>query len=124
MAALEQVKEMMERVTGSARVETVYGEPREVAGKTIIPVARVMYGGGGGGGTGKAEQGQEGGGGGGGLGMGIHPLGIFVITDKEERWVPVIDITRMVIAGTVVLVTGLVTIRKAMLWRRQRRWRV
>jgi uncharacterized spore protein YtfJ len=40
--ALERIKEMLESVTHSARVDTVYGESREVAGKTIIPIARVM----------------------------------------------------------------------------------
>ncbi len=66
--ALDQVKEMLERVTRTANVETVYGPPQEMNGKTIIPVARVMYAGGGGGGQGKVQEGQEGGGGGGGPG--------------------------------------------------------
>jgi len=119
--ALDQVKEMLERVTRTANVETVYGQPREVGRKTLVPIARVMYAGGGGGGQGKAEEGREGGGGGGGLGVNVQPLGVLVITDEAERWVPVLDITRLAIAGSAVLITGLLTLR-SIFGRRRRRW--
>ncbi|UCH35105.1 MAG: sporulation protein [Armatimonadota bacterium] len=112
--ALERVKEMLDQVAGTARVETAYGESREVAGKTIIPVARVSYGGGGGGQgrQGEAEQGQEGVGGGGGLGVNVQPLGCFIVTKESERWVPVVDVTRVAVAGSMVAVMLLWTIRK------------
>ena len=109
--ALERVKELLDQVARAARVETVYGDSREVAGKTIIPVARVSYGGGGGGGKGKANGDQEGLGGGGGLGVAVQPLGCFVVTDNGERWVPVLDVTRIALAGTAVAIVGLMTLR-------------
>jgi len=37
------VSDLMERVKGTARVEAVYGESRQVGEKTIIPVALVTY---------------------------------------------------------------------------------
>ena len=122
MPAMDQIKVMLERVTTTTRVETVYGEPREVAGKTVIPVARVMFCGGGGGGGGKAQEGQEGSGGGGGMGVGVHPIGMYVITADAERWVPVVDVTRAVLACSAVLITGLVTLRAIFGGRHRRRW--
>jgi uncharacterized spore protein YtfJ len=106
------VKEMLERAAQSARVETVYGETRQVNGKTIIPVARVTYGGGGGEGKGKRTEGEEGEGGGGALGVHVQPLGVFVVTDQQERWAPVIDVTRVVLAGCAVVTLALLTVGK------------
>jgi uncharacterized spore protein YtfJ len=110
--ALERVKEMLERAAQSARIDTAYGEARQVNGKTIIPVARVTYGGGGGEGKGKGDDGGEGEGGGGGLGVHVQPLGVFVVTEQAERWVPVIDVTRVVLAGCAVATLALLTIGK------------
>jgi len=46
-----------ERLYGGAAVKAVYGEPIEAQGKTIIPVAKVVYGFGGGyGETGKDKK--------------------------------------------------------------------
>jgi uncharacterized spore protein YtfJ len=109
---MERAKEMLEKITGAARVETVYGEPREVAGKTLIPVARVMYCGGGGGGQGRRESSGEGTGGGGGVGVSVQPLGMFVITAEKETWVPVVDVTRIVLTGCAVATVAILAIRK------------
>ncbi len=123
MAMMEQITQVLEKIASAARVETVYGEPREIAGKVIIPVARIAYGGGGGGGSGAcgSEEGQQGSGGGGGLGVKVQPLGALVITENAERWVPVVDVTRVAIACSAVLITGLLTLRKVLVTRR--RWR-
>ena len=43
---------ILERKQGEATVKTVYGEPIEAQGKTIIPVARIVFGFGAGTGTG------------------------------------------------------------------------
>lgn len=117
--ALERIREMMERAAQSARVETAFGEAREMAGKTVIPVARVVYGGGGGEGKGKREEKEEGEGGGGGLGVNVQPLGVFIITDKQERWVPVVDVTRVILAGSAVAIFALLTLRKIATHRRR-----
>ena len=117
--ALERVRDMLERAAQSARVETVYGEPREIGAKTIIPVARVMYGGGGGEGQGKRGEGEEGEGGGGGLGVNVQPLGVFVITETQERWVPVVDVTRVILSGSAVATFALLTVRQIVTRRRR-----
>ncbi len=117
--ALEQIRDMLRSIAEAARVETVFGESREIGGRTIIPVARVMYGGGGGGGQGKAEEGQEGGGG--GMGVKVQPLGIFVITEGAERFVATIDLTRVILAGSAVALAGILTVRKVMLHRHTHR---
>ncbi len=119
--ALEQIRDMLRNIAETARVETVFGESREIAGRTVIPVARVMYFGGGGGGQGKAQEGQEGGGGGGGIGVKVQPLGIFVITENEERFVATLDLTRVILAGSAVALASILTIRKVMLHRRTHR---
>jgi uncharacterized spore protein YtfJ len=57
------VERMAERVGGKASVRSVFGDPIERDGFTIIPVARVRWGFGGGGGTGPVAvgPGREGG---------------------------------------------------------------
>jgi uncharacterized spore protein YtfJ len=92
----ELVTSLADRVKGSARVEVVYGEAREVGEKTIIPVAAVAYlvGGGGGGGTNPSGEGGEGAGAGGGVR--VQPVGVLEVTQDETRLVPVIDWTRVI----------------------------
>jgi uncharacterized spore protein YtfJ len=71
----------------------VFGEPVERDGMTVIPVARV--GGGGGAGRGRDKRGEEGEGG--GFGMGGAPAGVYVIKDGKIRWMPAVDINRIVL---------------------------
>jgi uncharacterized spore protein YtfJ len=109
---LERVKEILDQAAQSARVETVYGESREIAGKTVIPVAKVCYGGGGGGGTGTGPEGRGGSGEGGGVGVHVRPIGVLVITEQAERWVPIVDVTRLAMAGLGVAAMALWTLKK------------
>ena len=46
----------MESLGGTASAKAVFGEPVEKDGVTIVPVARVRYGGGGGGGRGPGRK--------------------------------------------------------------------
>ena len=80
-------KRIGERIAQTARVETLYGEPRVVAGKTIIPVARVAYGFGAGesqGPGGVDEEGKTVGGYGGGGGVSAQPVGFILATEEGE----------------------------------------
>ncbi|MDX1548844.1 MAG: spore germination protein GerW family protein [Rhodothermales bacterium] len=75
-----------ERLQQSATVKTIYGEPIEAAGRTLIPVARVAYGFGGG------PARQDAGGAvteaaGGGGGVHATPLGVFEVTAAGTRFV-------------------------------------
>lgn len=55
--------DLAERVGTTARVETVFGEPVERDGVTVIPVARARWGFGGGTGARSGEEGEGAGGG-------------------------------------------------------------
>ncbi len=104
LAGQRIVSELVERIKGSAKVEVVYGEPREIGDKTIIPVAVVAYGfgaGAGGGGAGPGGDGAigSGGGGGGGGGVRVHPVGVLEVTADETRQVPILDWTRIITTG-------------------------
>ena len=74
--------------------KVAYGDPIEIDGVTVIPVARVFMGYGAGGGVGEpapSTNGEEGvapvGGGGGGGGL-VQPLGFIEIDSTGARWVP------------------------------------
>jgi hypothetical protein len=68
MGSLAILQSLKESVLGQASVKAIYGEPISAQGKTVIPVARVMYAygaGAGAGGVGDTSARGEGGGGGG-----------------------------------------------------------
>ncbi|HSP55292.1 MAG TPA: spore germination protein GerW family protein [Dehalococcoidia bacterium] len=103
------INQILDRVKNAARVELVYGESREVHGKTIIPVALVGYvfGGGEGSGTGPHHNGSgeisAGIGGGGGGMVRVQPVGVLEVTDYETRLVPIVDWTRIITTGLTAL---------------------
>lgn len=104
LAGQRIISELVERIKSSAKVEVVYGEPREIGEKTIIPVAVVAYGfGAGAGGRGAGPSGDgaigSGGGGGGGGGVRVHPIGVLEVTADETRLVPILDWTRIITTG-------------------------
>lgn len=75
-------------------VGRAFGAPIEKDGRTIIPVAFVAGGGGGGQGTDeKANQGE-----GGGFGGVVYPIGAYVIRDDQVRFVPAVNVTRLITA--------------------------
>ena len=69
---------------------TVYGEPIEIDGRKVIPVASVRYAFGMGGGMGpKPEEAEAPGGGGGGGGMRVRPVALIEVADgKVKSWEP------------------------------------
>jgi uncharacterized spore protein YtfJ len=77
-ARTQLVEELLERISGAvgerAKVSSVFGDPVEREGVTVIPVARARFGFGGGGGSGGPE-GEDGSGGGGGGGAMVSPVG-------------------------------------------------
>ena len=99
MAVLEGAKDVI-------TAKRVIGEPYEKNGVTLIPVVAAGGGGGGGGGTGPDGQGT-----GGGLGLSVKPLGAFVIKGDDVRWLPAIDVTRVIIGGQLLSVVALLAIR-------------
>src|SRR4051794_40138475 len=106
-----KVDEIMSQAREAISVKRVFGEPYEKNGTTVIPVAAVMGGAGGGegmapgstapGGTapaGTAEAvGANAGGTGGGFGVRATPAGVYVIHDGDVRWVPALDVGRVIL---------------------------
>ena len=92
---------VLEQVKGTANVEVVYGEPRVIGQKTIIPIAVVAYGFGAGAGAGHTpspdgEVISSGSGGGGGGGVRVQPIGVLEVTEARTRVVPVLDWTAII----------------------------
>jgi uncharacterized spore protein YtfJ len=52
MSSIALLQSLKESILGQASVKAIYGEPIPAHGKTVIPVARIMYGYGAGAGTG------------------------------------------------------------------------
>jgi len=96
MSATNILQQIGESLVSTATVKSVFGEPIQMKGKTVVPVAKVAYGFGGGfgsghkGGDGKAGPESEGSGEGGGGGGGVRaiPAGVLEITAESTRFVP------------------------------------
>jgi uncharacterized spore protein YtfJ len=81
----ELLQRIGQTVGDRAKVSTVFGEPVERAGITVIPVAKARFGFGGGRGTGTV-QGEEGSGSGGGGGALVSPVGYIELHDGTARF--------------------------------------
>ncbi len=79
-----------ESLERGASVKNVFGEPMEVQGRTLVPVARVVYGFGAGRGHGKGDEAkkhadeQDGGEGG---GLSAKPIGVLEVSDEGTRFI-------------------------------------
>ena len=98
---LEEMLNRIGQVHDRASVKTVFGEPFQVNGRTIIPVAKVQYGFGFGVGRKEKEKQEEGSGegGGGGAGISVRPVAVLEISGQETKVKPVVDVTRLALAG-------------------------
>jgi uncharacterized spore protein YtfJ len=87
MVVQDVLKQMAEDVKRFTKTETIFGEPIEVQGNTIIPICKVAigYGGGGGEGEGPAELKRSGKGAGAGAGAGLKIEPAAVIVAKEGK---------------------------------------
>ena len=105
MSSLAILQSLKESIL-TANVKAVYGEPIAAQGKTVIPVAKLIYGFGGGAGTGGVgNSGTRGeGGGGGGVARAI-PVGVVEVSDQRTHFVPISD--RKKLAGAVAMGIGL-----------------
>jgi uncharacterized spore protein YtfJ len=85
------VNELLERIGETvgqkAQVSTIFGEPVEREGVTVIPVAKARFGFGGGGGSGSREGDESSGaGGGGGGGVVVSPVGYIELHDRQAEF--------------------------------------
>ncbi|WP_205504266.1 spore germination protein GerW family protein [Rufibacter psychrotolerans] len=94
----------------NASLQNIFGSPIETQGKTIIPVAQVAMGLGGGYGRGKklAEETDNAQGEGAGAGGGLYtiPRGVFEITAKRTRFVPMYSPGHFLLGTAVGLLLG------------------
>ena len=106
MSSLALLQSLKESILSQANVKAIYGEPIAAHGKTVIPVAKIMYGYGAGAGTGGVgESSARGEGGGGGGGVRAIPVGVIEVSDQQTRFVPITDRKRL--AGAVLVGIGL-----------------
>jgi Sporulation protein YtfJ (Spore_YtfJ) len=92
MGSVALLQSLKESILGQASVKTIYGEPISAHGKTIIPVAKIMYGYGAGAGTGGVgDTSARGEGGGGGGGVRAVPVGVIEVSEQQTRFVPITD---------------------------------
>jgi len=116
------VREVVEQAREAMTTRRVFSEPYERDGVTVILASRVQGGGGGGAGQqGSAEDRTGQTGWGGGFGLSAAPVGAFVIRGDQVRWVPAIDVNRVVIGAQIVAVAALITARRIAKARRRRR---
>lgn len=129
---METYSGFTEKIEGLSRlvgIERVFGKPEQVNGKTILPVATVSWSGGMG--FGRAEdpgketpsQERRAHGGGGGGKVKVRPVALVEITAAETRIVPIIDRTRIILAGMLLVAWNVFwaayTVRRIL---RRRRW--
>jgi uncharacterized spore protein YtfJ len=103
MSTQALLQSLKESILSQASVKAIYGEPIAAHGKTVIPVARIMYAYGAGAGTGGVgDTSARGEGGGGGGGVRAIPVGVIEVSDQQTRFVPITDrkkLTGAVLAG-------------------------
>ena len=95
------IERLAKQLGATANVTSVFGEPVERDGTTVIPVARFKWGFGGGEGTGTESAGAGSGGGG---GMTADPVGFIVISKGRARYRPLSGFGKVFpfVAGVVV----------------------
>ena len=91
MNVQELLQTISERVSASASVKNIYGDPVAVGGRTVIPIAQVRYAFGGGGGQ---KDNSEGGGGGGGR-VSALPFGALEVSAEGTRFIAYDDRRKM-----------------------------
>jgi uncharacterized spore protein YtfJ len=81
----------------------VFGDPINVEGVTVLPVATIGGGGGGGAkGAGNDNVGV-------GFGLGAQAAGVFVIRDGDAKWRPALNLNRVILGGQLVGMVAILT---------------
>jgi len=108
MSLQEFVQSIVDRLHAAGNVKTVFGEPIETKGRTIIPVAKVAYAFGAGAGGRPKSDSENGGGNGQGMGGGIvvRPAGVLEIRDETTEFIPFGDKKKLMGAMLLGLLLG------------------
>ena len=100
MSSLALLQSLKDSILSQASVKAIYGDPIAAHGKTVIPVAKIIYGYGAGAGTGSVgDSSARGDGGGGGGGVRAIPVGVIEVSNQQTRFVPITSRKRL--AGAV-----------------------
>ena len=102
------VQEVLTQTRDVFTARRVIGDPYEKNGVTVIPVVAISGGGGAGMGEGPDKQGS---GGGGGFGLGARPVGAYVVDGEGVRWLPAVDMSRVILGAQLVAAAFLLTLR-------------
>jgi uncharacterized spore protein YtfJ len=106
MSSLTLLQSLKESILTQANVKALYGEPIAAQGRTVVPVAKIIYAYGAGAGTGGlSDSSARGEGGGGGGGARAIPVGVIDISNQQTRFVPITD--RKKLTGAMVAGIGL-----------------
>ncbi len=103
----ELLQRIGQTVGDKAKVSTIFGDPVDREGITVIPVARTRFGFGGGGGAG-SRGGEEGSGGGGGGGALVSPVGYIEVRDGTAHFKRIsspVDLLPLVVAASLAALT-------------------
>jgi uncharacterized spore protein YtfJ len=112
---------ILDAVEDILTVKRVFGDPYQLDGVTLIPVASLRGGGGGGGGGGEgSDPASHGTGSGAGMGFGVlaRPLGVNV-KDTNVQWGPAIDVMRLALGCQFAAVVALLTFGRIRTHRRR-----
>jgi uncharacterized spore protein YtfJ len=110
----------LREIVDNADARKVFGTPISQDGTIVLPVAKV---GGGGGGGGSADDGQHTKGTGGGFGISAKPLGVYVLRNGSVKWMPAVDVNKIIVGGQLVAVAGMLLARTLMRTRSEARKR-
>jgi uncharacterized spore protein YtfJ len=105
------MERLIRRISAEAGPQAVFGDPVVAGTRTVVPVARVSYGGGGG--WGGPPGAEEEAGSGAGFGVTAKPVGFIEVTPDSARfhaivnWVP-LAIGGMVLCALWAIVLGMV----------------
>ncbi len=84
MEIAEMIEQLADDLKSYASTSSIFGEPIELQGATVIPVSKMSVGYGGGGGEGEeGSSGDKGGGGGAGGGVKIEPAALVIAKDGD-----------------------------------------
>lgn len=97
------VDELMTGARDAMKASTVFAEPIEKNGVTVLPAAKIRGGGGGGGDA--ANNG------GGGFGLSAKPAGAWIIRADDVRWQPAVDVNRIILGAQITAIVALLVLR-------------
>ena len=101
----------LREIVGRADADRAFGTPVTQDGTIVLPVAKVGGGGGGAGGGAAPGDDKQSTGTGGGFGMSAKALGVYVLRDGKVKWLPAVDVNKIVLGGQLVAVTALLVVR-------------